>query len=153
MTSPTLTITIDRSSMAGALEPLVFSGALDSNELGVVSYQPPALQRRVAYAPDSGDVDGSEAVSSSWQQSLLSFDWVRDAAASETQVQASYDEVAAALAQFSFTVTTKVSDAPSRVWSADSGSLVPSPRTYEDMANLNPVYAVTIPVQPIPGSV
>jgi hypothetical protein len=151
MTDPTLMISIDRTSLS--LDPLVFSGSPDGTVLGVVSYQPPGLQRRITYAPDSADVDGSEAVASAWQQALLSFDWVRDGGATETQVQASYLEVAAALAQFSYPVTTQVSGAPAQVWAADSGSLAPAARTYVDLVNHNPVYSVTIPVRPIPGSV
>lgn len=146
MTDPTLTIAISRTSLS--LAPLSFSGALDGTTLGIVGYQPPAMQSRVVYMPDSADVDGSEAIAATWQQSLLSFDWVREGA-TETQVQASFAEVLAAVGQFSYTVTTTVSGAPAQVWSADRGSVVPSARTYVDLEHRIPVYAVTIPVYPI----
>jgi hypothetical protein len=147
VTDPTLTISIDRTSLS--LSPLAFSGANDGTTLGVVSYQPPALQWRVTYMPDSIDSHGSEAVGAAYQQALLSFDWVRDGGATETQVKASFDEVVAALGQFSYTVTTQVSGAPAQVWAADPGALAPSPRTYADLANRTPVFTVTIPVYPI----
>lgn len=153
MTDPTLTVTIDRSGMPGSLSPLVFSGVRDSTVLGIVGYQPPATQWRIGYAPDAADVHGSEPVSAAYQQAILGFDWLRALGSTETQVQASRKEVEAALAQFSYTVTTQVSGAPAEVWAADPGSQVPSARTYVDLANRSPVFAVTIPVYPIPGSV
>lgn len=147
MTDPTLTISIDRTSLA--LSALVLSATVDANPLGIVAYQPPAMQGRLAYMPDSVDVDGSEALGASWQQALLGFSWVRDNGSTETQVQASYAEVLAAIGQFEFTVTTQVSGAPAQVWSANRGSMFPAPRTYSDLTYRNPVYAVTIPVYPI----
>lgn len=147
MTAPTLTIVIDRTSLS--LSPLTFSASLDGATLGVVDYQPPALQWRLGYMPDSSDAHGSELVSAAYQQAILGFDWVRDGGATETQVQASRAEVAAALAQFSYTVETQVSGAPAEVWSADPGSQVPSARVYANLLHRNPVYAVSIPVYPI----
>lgn len=152
MTDPTLTISIDRSSLPGSLAPLVFSAALDATPLGIVGYQPPADVPRYAYAPSSADVDGAELVAVAWEHTNLGFDWVADEAASEADVQTAYLEVRAALEQFSFPVTTQVDGAPAQVWTADRGGMNPSPRTYEDLLNHNPVYSVTIPVQPIPGS-
>lgn len=146
MTDPTLTISIDRTSLS--LSALVFSASLGTT-LGVVDYQPPATQWRLSYAPDSINVHGSELIGAAYQQSILGFDWVREAGSTETQVQASRVEVAAALAQFSFTVTTQVSGAPAEVWAADPGSQVPSARTFENLMNRNPVFAVSIPVYPI----
>lgn len=150
MVDPTLTISIDRTSLS--LPPLVFSGTLDSNDLGVVDYQQPALQMRVGYVPDSVDRHGSQKNSAAYQQAILGWDWVADQAASETESQAAYLEVAAALAQFDYTITTQVSGAPAQVWDPDPGSVVPSSRTYEDLSNLTQVFAVTVPVYPIAGS-
>ena len=150
MTAPTLTVTIDRTSLS--LPPLVLSGTRDSNALAIVSYQAPSTLARVGYMPDSADTHGSEAISFAYQQAILGFDWVRDGGSTETQVQASRNEVAAALAQFSYSVTTQISGAPAEAWTADPGSQVPSARTYADLMNRNPVYAVTIPVYPIPGA-
>lgn len=149
MTDPTLTISISRSTAAGGPTALVFD-AQPGATLGIVAYQPPGLQQRITYAPDSMSVHGSEAIGTSWQQALLTFDWVRDGATSESDVQTSYAEVAAALAQMSYTVTTQVSGAPAQVWAADPGSLAPSARTYVDLVNPGMVvYSVSIPVYPI----
>lgn len=154
MIIPTLTITIGRAALE--LPPLVLHGtAAAGGDLGIVRYLPPSRIPRTTYAPDSGDVDGSEPVATAWQQTNLGFDWVPDTATTETAVQASYAEVVAALAQFSFPVTTEVSDAPAEVWTANRGSIAPGStdgRTHIDLARLRPIYAVTIPVQPIPGS-
>lgn len=146
MTDPTLTISIDRTSLS--LSPLVFSASLGTT-LGILDYQPPAKQWRRGYAPDSADVHGSELLSAAYQQAILGFDWVRDGDSTETQVQASRVEVEAALAQFSYTVTTQVSGAPAEVWAADPGAQVPSARTYSNLRHRNPVFDVTIPVYPI----
>lgn len=147
---PTQTITIDRTGLE--LDPLVFSARLDGTVLGLVNYQPPAMISRLGYMPDHPDVDGSELTSASWQKALLNFDWMADQATTETIVQAAYYEVLAAIAQFSFLVTTKVSDAPEQIWTADRGSMTPAGRTLIDTQFLRPVYAVQIPVQPIPGA-
>lgn len=152
MTDPTLTISVSRSVAAGGPTSLVFSGTIDANALGIVGYQPPSRLWRRTYMPDSADTHGSEPIGAAYQQAILGWDWVRDGDATETQVQASRDEVAAALAQFSYTVTTQVSGAPAEVWSAEPGDQVPSARSYEDLAHRNPVFAVTIPVYPIAGS-
>lgn len=150
MIVPTQTITIDRTSLS--LSPLVFSGTLDANPLGIVNFQAPAYIQRALYMPDSSDVHGSEPIASVYQQGLLSWDWMRDNSTSETQVQAAAEEVRVALAQFSYPVTTQTSGAPAQVWAASPGSLTPPPRTYLDLAYLTPVFAVSIPVYPLPGT-
>jgi hypothetical protein len=149
MTEVPLTVSIDRTSLS--LSPLVFSATADANPLGLAAYTPPARQARVIYAPDSINIHGSEALGMSWQQALLNFDWFREST-TEAQLQAAYAEVVAAVEQFSYLVTTQVSDAPAEVWRADPGSVTPSQRDYADLANLSPVYSVSIPVYPIPGS-
>jgi hypothetical protein len=147
MTDPTLTIIVSRTLLG--LDPLEFSARLDGTTLGIVQFQPPASQSRNTYMPDSVDVTGSELIGSSEQQAIIGWDWVREIGSTETQVQASRLEVRAAIRQFAFTVTTQISGAPAEVWSADPGSQVPSARDYTNLANRNPVFAVTIPVYPI----
>lgn len=149
MTDPTLTVSVSRTVAAGGPTPLVFSAALDGTTLGIVGYQPAATAWRLNYAPDSVDTHGSELLSAAYQQAILGWDWVRDNGATETQVQASRKEVEAALAQFTYTITTQVSGAPAEVWRADPGTQTPAARTYSDLAYRNPVYAVTVPVFPI----
>lgn len=149
-----LTISIDRSGMDGAPAPLVFSATLDGTALGIFEFQRPGLQMAVTYAPDSASRHGSVKRAAKYQQAILGWDWAADLAADETTVQAAYAEVAAAIAQFAYTVTTQVSDAPAEVWSADPGTLVPSSRSYLDLANPDQaMFSVSIPVYPIPGSV
>lgn len=153
MTDPSITITVSRLLVPGTPDPLVFSADLGGTELGIVGYQPPAMQGRVAYAPDSPHVHGSAAIGGAWDQAVLGWDWIADLAASETDVQAAYDEVAAAIGQFTYTVTTQVGGAPARLWKADMGAVVPSSRSYEDL--LGPetlVFANTVPVYPLPGA-
>lgn len=146
MIDPTLTISIDRTSLS--LAPLVFSAKIDGTALGIAGYQPPARQARLTYAPDSMNVHGSEAIAASWQQAILGFDWFREST-TETQLQAAFAEVVAAVEQFSYTVTTQVSGAPAQVWAADMGSCAPSARSFADLANVSAVFAVSIPVYPI----
>jgi hypothetical protein len=152
MTDPTLTVTIDRTSLS--LDPLVLSGADDDVELGILSFQRPGLQQRLTTAPDSRWFHSSEATSTAWQQAILAFDWARDGLdVTEADVEAAYDEVAAAVGQFSFLVTTQVNGATARVWSANAGSITPSARTFEDLVNPNATpFSVSIPVYPLPGS-
>lgn len=147
----TLTISIDRTGLS--LSALEFSGADDATDLGIVGYQPPSRQSRVTYAPDSINIAGSEAIGGTWQQAILGFDWVPDRAASESDVQTAFAEVVAAVGQFSFTVTTQVSGAPAQVWAANMGSATHPARTYVDLSGVvRPVFSVSIPVYPIPGS-
>lgn len=152
MTDPTLTVKIDRSGLAVPADDLVFSGNLDETELGIVRYVPPAMMARIGYMPNSRYVDGSEATSAAWEQAMLGFDWVPDTAEDETAIQAAYDEVLEAIGQFSYVVKTQVSGAPEQFWKADRGSMIPNGRTLIDLKYLVPVYGVTIPVYPIPGS-
>lgn len=153
MIDPTLTITIDRAALS--LSPLVFSGSLDGTALGVVEYAPPAEQVRVLYMPDSDHVHGSEPLGGSLQQSVLPFSWMRVGAAEESEIQAAFAEVGAAIRQaVEYTVTTQVSGAPAQAWRATFGSqqLDATRRSRFSMKALVPVYAVSIPVYPIPGA-
>lgn len=152
MIDPTLTITVSRLLLPGPPAALVFSGKKGDVPLVITGYVPPSREARVTYAPDSVDVHGSVPIAAAWQQSIIGWDWAADGLTSESDVQAAYDEVAAALGQFTYTVTTQVSGAPAQAWKADMGSITPVPRTFANLANLNPEYAVTIPVYPIAGS-
>jgi hypothetical protein len=148
-----VTVSIDRTSLGKA--PLVLSAGQDTT-LGLTAYQPPGKVARVTYANDHPDMDGSVALSASWQQALLGFNVVTDQAADEAAIASQVAELVEALAQFSYLVTTTVGNAPAEVWSAQRGSIalaVSDGRSFTDLANHNPVYAITIPVYPIPGSV
>lgn len=150
----TMTISIERVAAAGGPDPLVYSGARDAVPLGIVSYQAPAHLNLVSYAPQSGDLNGSEAISKTLQQALLSYDWMCDTADAESVMQAAYEATCAAVDQFSYIVTTQIGDAPAQTWRADAGSVTPPARTFVDLEHPNAlVISVTIPVYPIPGSV
>lgn len=146
----TLLISIDRTSLS--LGPLVLSGSEDGNALGVTNYTEPAIQARVTYAPDSAYVAGSVPLAATWQLSLLSFDAVTDQATSETASRALIATLRDAVSQFSFTVTVTVGGAPAETWACHMGSVTPTgPRSYTDLNNSDPQWAVSIPCQPVRG--
>lgn len=147
----TQTISIGRASLS--LADLGFSGTAAGTSRGIVAYYPPGRVARNVYMPDSSDIDGSELIASSWQQAVLGWDWTPIGMADETELQATVDEVFAAIGQFSFTVTTQTSGAPAQIWTADRGSMAlggSDGRTHISLQTLRPVYAITIPVRPIP---
>lgn len=152
MVDPTLTISIDRTSLS--LTPLVFSGTLAGTTLGVVEYSPPAEQARIEYMPDNPHIHGSEPIGAALQQSILSFSWMRVGATAEAEIRASLTEVRAAIRRLEFTVTTTENGAAPEVWAGVFGSmaLAENRRDRISLKHLVPVYAVTIPVYPIPGS-
>lgn len=147
MPEPTLTITI---SQAG--DDLVLSGTPGVGDYGIIEYTEPASMAQSVYGADSPYTHGSEALAGRWVQAVLSFDWCPDTAEDEADVATTKAAVAAAIGQFKFTVITQVSDAAAEAWSADMGSIIPSPRTFTNLTHHNPVYRVTIPVHPVPGA-
>jgi hypothetical protein len=150
-TVSTLLISIGRVSLPGSPSPLVLSGSDDANEIGVVAYAEPAIQSRVGYAPDSAWIHGSQALSSSYQQTILGFDVVTDKAASEAASRALIGDLREAISQFAFTVTVTVDGATPEIWSCNAGSIIANEaRTYPNIGNSNPVWSVTIPCYPIP---
>lgn len=155
MSDPTLSITISRALVAGAPADLTLSGHDNAVTLWVVRFRPPASIRRNEYAQNRSRFHGSELTGSSLDQGLLGFHFTHSSATSETVLQAAVEEMEAALAQPYYDVTTQISGAPPRVWEADPGSCEiagDGEREYLNLANLDTVYAVTIPVYPIPGS-
>ena len=147
----TLTVTIDRTSLSKS--PLVLSAGHDTT-IGLSAYQPPSKVARITYMPDNSSIHGSEAIASSWQQAILGFNALIDQAASEADIASAVSDLTAAVEQFSYTITTQVGNAPAEKWSADMGSITLADsggRVFEDLAHLNPVYSVTIPVYPIPS--
>lgn len=150
MIDPTLLITISRTELT--LTDLVFSGRLDGTALGITEYKSPDYRMRNAYAT-SDHFHGAERTASALEQSSLLYKWIRVGATTEAQIQTSRNEVAAALRQSAYTVTTQLSGAPAEVWDADPGTLtLVGTRELTSMRHLVPVYAVEIPVYPIPGS-
>lgn len=149
---PTQIIKIYRDTLPGDLDPLEFSARLDGRDLGIVTYQPPAMLPDYGYMVNHPDVDGSELTSVRWQQALLNFDWLRVTATTEAEIRAAYAEVLEAIAPIRFRVGTIVNDAEEEIWIADRGAMTPGPRDLVSTRYLCPVYSVAIPVNPIPGA-
>lgn len=147
-----ITVSISRASLPGSPAPLVLSGTEDGTLWGIVGFRTPGRVRRYAWLPDSPDVDGSVLVSSSLQQGLLSVAVAPDVT-SESALQTALGDLYAALGQWSYTVTTTAGGAPAQAWSANPGSieLAEDTRDIDDLADSDPVYAITIPVYPIPA--
>jgi hypothetical protein len=153
MAEVSVVVTIDRASLGKT--PLTYTANPGDGVLGITAFVPASRVARITYMPDNPDIDGSEALAASWQQALLSFGVVTDGATDETAIATAWAELTEAIGQFSYLVTTQVGNAPAEAWSADRGSIAladSSGRTFTDLANLNPVYAITIPVHPIPGA-
>lgn len=149
MITPSLSISIDRTSLS--LGALVLYGSNGGGTLAVSRFVEPGQVARIVYAPDVPGLSGSIPLASSYQQAVLSFDAFPADAATEAIAQAAIGDLRAALAQFSYQVTTIVSGSQN-VWACDTGSISlanPEGRTYADLANLNPTYAVTIPCKPM----
>lgn len=144
-----LVISISRTSLS--LSALVLSGNNDATSWGVTDYQEPARQARVLYGPDSAYVHGSQALAWSWQQTLLQFTAVTDRAASEAASRVLFNELLAAVTQFSYTATVTVSGA-AQTWTCQPGSIAPlGGRSYADITDHNPSWAVSIPCHPVPA--
>ena len=139
-------VSIDRTSLS--LPPLEVSGEDDARVLGLTSYQEPGLIWRVQYMPDHPDVHGSEPLSASLQQGIISFGLLPNVA-DEAALRAALIEFEQAVSRFSYEVTTTVGNAAPRVWRAHVGSVQPDARTFENLLGTDPVAGVTIPVYPI----
>lgn len=146
MTVSNVVVSIDRTDLA--LPALEISGEDDARELGLMAYQEPSRIWRVTYAPDHPDVHGSEALSASLQQGVLSFE-VFPKATDEATARTLIAELETALGRFSYTVTTTVGNAAPRVWTAEPGAVVANGRSLEDLITSAPVFDVSIPVYPI----
>lgn len=149
MTAPTLTISIDRTSLT--LDPLVLTGHIDEDRvLSVSDYQEPAMQPRIQYAPSSDDVSGEMPLGWVWQDSILGFNVFSDASSTEADMRSKVAELVAAIARLSYETTVTVNDAPPEVWTCRPGSVAPvGGRSLVDMRLHNPVWSVAIPVYPI----
>ena len=145
MVNPTLTISIDRTSLdKGAL---VFSAADDGNPNGITAYTPPGRQARIIYAAGSNFVHGATAVGGTWQQAVMSFDTVPDVT-TQAALDAFEADLFEAVGQLSYVVTVTVNGS-GRDWTCDMGDAVPASREFEDLRDMDPTYTVTIPCYPV----
>ncbi len=149
MTEPTLTISINRTGMAGSPAALTFSATPAVGELGVTNYREPQLQPRLRTV-SADDIHGERTQAWSWQQTILAWDVVTDASATEAESRALVAEIRAAVSRLSYAVTVTVNGATAEVWSCTVGSAnYTGDRTYADLVDHNPVIAVSIPCHPV----
>lgn len=145
--NPTLTISIARTSLS--LSPLVLSAANDANSLGLAGYQEPAIQAQVRWAPDSAYLDGSVALASRREHTLLNFDAYTDSAATEAASRSLIADLRAAVNQWEYLVTVTVDGATAEVWTCQPGSVGAATRSYEDLRSHTVTYPVSIPCHPV----
>lgn len=154
MAEPSLTITIDRTGMAGAPTPLVIvskaSDVASNTVLGCSGYREPSRQMRRRMAPPSDFSHGELTLGWSYQQAALVFDVTAKPGATESQLKAAISELEAAIARLQFTVTVEVGAAPALAWTCDAGEAIPSgPRTYADLSAVRATWSVAIPCHPV----
>jgi hypothetical protein len=116
----------------------------------VTNYVEPAIQPRITNAPTSEIIPGDHILRTTWQQSILTFDVVTDVETSEADSRSLLADLRQALAQYRYTATVTVNDAPAETWRCQPGSVAPQGgRSVVDLENYNPVWSVVIPVHPI----
>lgn len=149
MSEPTLTISIDRTSMAGSPAALTFSATPGVGELGITNYgEPQILPQLKTLSAD--DIHGERTQAWKWAQSILSWDVVTDASATEAESRALVAEIRAAVSRLSYAVTVTVNGATAEVWSCTVGSAnYANARTRADLVDHNPVISVSIPCHPV----
>lgn len=146
----TLTISIDRSGMAGSPAALVFSARLDGVARGITSYDEPSMIARNRYATSSDYDDGDEIRGTTLQQTILAWTFITPNAASEQAHRVLVAEVRAAIGQLRFNVTVTVDGATAEVWRCNRGNLTPvAGRSLVDVALRVAEWAVTLPCHPV----
>lgn len=153
MVDPTLVISIPRLLLPGSLDPLVFSGTQDENPLGISDFAEPPLTPRIVGVENDAPVHGSTPLRWSYQDTTLQWATYPDAD-DETDVQAFFAEIQAAITQgLRFPVHVTISDAPTKVWSCQPGTITPEARSRPNLANHDPSWTILLPCNPIPGTV
>lgn len=149
MSEPTLTISIDRTGMAGSPAALTFSATPGVGERGITNYREPMLQTR-RRTVEADDIHGERTQAWKWQQTILAFDVVTDASATEAESRALVAEIRAAVSRLSYAVTVTVNGATAEVWACTVGSAnYRDARMYADLVDHNPVVSVSIPCHPV----
>lgn len=143
-----LTITIDRTGLA--LDPLIIGDSPDGSGVGLWipagGYVSPDFTARLTYAPDSAYVAGRALLAATLEAATLPLVIIVEGS-SQADMAARKAELAAALFQFSYTVTVDL-DGNSETWSADP--------TYPQWGEISHAWAsrfmgravVTIPINP-----
>jgi len=145
-----LVISIDRTGMAGSPAALVFRGTRGTGSLGIVGYTEPAEEPLNRYATKSDYDDGQEPRGATMLNSILGLDFTTDAAASEAASRLLIAEVRLAIRRLRYAVTVTTAGATAEVWAVRGyGSLTPAgPRSYADLKGHNPVWSLSLPVNP-----
>lgn len=145
-----LTISIDRTGMAGSPAALVLTGHTDAARfLSVSDYQEPAIMPRITNAP-AGDDHGEVPLAWSWQDSILGFNVFYEGGTSEAEMRSRIAVLTAAISRLTYQTTVTVSDADAETWTCRPGSITPiGGRTRTDMRLFNPVWSIAIPVHPV----
>lgn len=151
MPDPTFTISIDRTSMAGSPAPLVFSGTPGVGEYGFTGgYQEPVAQPRIRFATPSDYENDDDALGFTLQSSILGWNFVTDASATEQESRDLVEAVRAALLRLEYEVTVTINGATAEVWTCKPGTVTPlGDRTRADLVDHNPGFSVTIPCHPV----
>lgn len=150
MTDPTLTISIDRTSLS--LDPLVMLGHGTDAGLGVSRFTEPGSVSVVTYAPESAYV-GPVALATKMGDATLAFDVFPYAAPTEAVARTWIRELAVAIQRLRYPVTVTIGDADPEVWTCKPGSVVPiSSRDLVNLRHRDPVWSASLPCHPIPAN-
>lgn len=136
-------------SLTIVLDGLTFSAAPGASALGIVSYDEPALEVAVRYAPDSDVHHGSVPLAMRWQQTALNFELVATKDSTEDQRREAWAALAAKLLSLNYSTVVTVSDAPAETWTCHGGSLSAGGRTLTNLKYHGPVRSVSIPCYPV----
>jgi alpha-D-ribose 1-methylphosphonate 5-phosphate C-P lyase len=136
------TLSIDRSDMAGDLDPLVIHGTRETGWCVMPGWQLPGEDVNVTHAT-SPVTDGGVATHATAAVAIMSGDVLLnvDDAADRTAAVA---ELKAALRRLAYTVTVTWNGVDED-WLCNRASIVPSPLDYISVDRDMPIYTLTIP--------
>lgn len=145
---PTLVITIDCAGMTDPTD-ISFYGQLGAGELGVTDFPEPVVEPLNRYATQSDYEDGQEPRGATMLNTLLAWDFVTDLADTEQESRLLIARVRLAIRRLRYAVTVTVVDADPEVWQVKGyGSLTPPSRTLANLTNHDPVWGISLPVDP-----
>ena len=147
MSEPTVTVSVDRTSMI--LGPLVFSGTPGDGQYGLSEYQEPTVTPTIRYATPSDFENDDDALGFRLGESILGWSFFTDGAASEQESRNLVAAVRYALLRISYEVTVTIDGSTPEVWTCKPGVVTPAKRTYADLVAYNPVFQVTVPCHPV----
>lgn len=136
-------------SLVIVLDGLTFSASPGASALGIVSYDEPAMETSVRYAPDSDVHHGSVPLAIRWQQTALNFELVATKDSTEAQRRAAWAALEAKLMQLDYDVVVSVSDADDETWTCHGGAVSSGGRTLTNLKYHGPVRSVSIPCYPV----